>query len=224
MVHLDRRIADGGREGRFVLRRIRVGSTRENEAARNGRHRRAFVAGSRAAVLRLPLSAMKFSAFQENTAWTSEAVRLVKRYSQRRDRQTGGVGVARLERAPAADLHVQRNVRVVQRDRGEGEPRRESGPHGIAAARTTCPRRRCRCPAARTASNPAPGLPARARSVCEPCSEMAANVTRLVEHVRLCCAGRSATGRRCLPGRSCPRPCRPCGKATRFSRSPEYSP
>ena len=33
------------------------------------------------AVLRLPLTAMKFSAFQENTAWTSEADRLVKRYS-----------------------------------------------------------------------------------------------------------------------------------------------
>ena len=116
VVHLDRRVAHGGRERAFLPRLVLARPAPEDEPAGRGLHR-LRVAAQRHEVLGVP--------------GEHRLDRLVGRIGeailQRGHRQAGVVGVARLEGAPAGDLDLQRHVRVAQRHRAEGEPRAEVG-------------------------------------------------------------------------------------------------
>ena len=133
----------------------------------------------------LPPTAMKFLALNENTASTGAVGPVGEAVFQRRHRQAGVVRVARLERTPAGDLDRQRHVPGRPASPWRTGTARGRWPRESAAGRTTCRRRRCRCPARRTASSPAPGLPARGRPVRLALDADRRERARLVEHLRL---------------------------------------
>ncbi len=141
---------------------------------------------------------------------------------QRRDRQAGIVRVAGLERAPAGDLHAQRDLRIGERDDAEREPGLEGG---IGKARQAVSGAACAIAGAgarQRASGPAPALPARAPTGRLPLTEMAAKT-----HGSLNTSGRLRS-ETCdsapVPSRQImPAPMPPSGNATWFRYSPEYS-